>query len=74
MFQGELVRGQLYRVRLTDGSWHDARFISERVYNPVFNANRLHDRRSTTHYLFQNIDSGRDVEIKSRVRIKSKVF
>lgn len=66
-----LIRGEVYRVRLTNGTWHNARFIRDVVYNPTFgNASYMRNMRSTTHYLFQNLDTGRDVEIKSKVRIR----
>lgn len=64
--------GNIYIVKHSSGMIR-ARFIREIVYNPVFNPNRLHNRRSTTHYLFQNLTSGRDIIIKSRVKIKSQV-
>ena len=64
--------GNLYVIKHTSGMIR-ARFIREIVYNPIFNTNRLHDRRSTTHYLFQNLKTGRDIIIKSRVKIKSLV-
>ena len=64
-----LLVGNLYVVKHTSGLIR-ARFIREIIHNP---ANRLYARRSTTHYLFQNVKTGRDIIIKSRVKIKSQV-
>jgi hypothetical protein len=51
-----------------------ARFLKELVCNPVFNSNRLHSaRRSTTHYLFENDATKREIIIKSRVKIRRLV-
>ena len=62
MEQITLVPGQTYRVRLTNGAWHNARFIREEKSNGF--------RRAVTHYTFCNLDSEREVTIKSKVRIK----
>ncbi len=66
-----LVRGEVYRVRLTNGSWYDARFIMEKIINGY--KIRSMTVKTRRHFMFQNLDSGRDVEIKSMVRIRAKV-
>ncbi|MDE1971443.1 MAG: hypothetical protein KGI50_07760 [Patescibacteria group bacterium] len=64
--------GKTYIVKHSSGMIR-AKFIREAVYNPHFNSNRLFDRRSTTHYIFENLESGRTIEIKSRVKIRREV-
>jgi len=59
--------GNLYVIKHTSGMIR-ARFIHE-----IYHANPYGNRRSTTHYLFQNLKTGRDIIIKSRVKIKSLV-
>ncbi len=65
--------GNVYIVKHSSGMIK-ARFIRESVYNPIFNPNRFGlERRSTTHYIFQNLKSGRDIVLKSRVKIRVQV-
>lgn len=64
----ELTPGRNYRIRLTSGQWTDGRLLGERVI-PAFNAT-WRTGRATTHWRFINIATGRDVEIKSRQRIR----
>lgn len=64
-----LVPGNTYRIRLTDGRWTDGRLLGERVI-PAFNTT-WRTGRATTHWRFINLATGRDVEIKSRQRIRA---
>jgi hypothetical protein len=64
--------GKTYVVNHSSGLI-DATFIRELVYNPSFNSNRFRQLRSTTHYLFQNLKTGRDIVIKSRVKIRRQL-
>lgn len=70
---GDLERGKIYRIRLTDGFWTDGKFLRLAVYNPHFNPNSYFRLRSTTHFLFENVRTGRTVEIKSRQRIRERI-
>ena len=67
-------RGKIYVIKHSSG-FISARFIREAVYNPHFNSNRLGapERRSTTHYIFHNLETDRDIVIKSRVKIRREV-
>lgn len=65
--------GRIYMIKHSSGLIQ-ARFIREVVYNPTFGVNPFSRRlRSTTHYLFQNLRTERDIVIKSRVKIKREV-
>lgn len=46
-----------------------ARFLRTAVYTSS-RSTRLFPRRSTTHYVFQNLETGREITIKSRVKIR----
>ncbi len=59
----DLVPGKTYRIRLTDGSWTDGRFRHVRTTNWLRS-------RNVTHFMFVNERTGRDIEIKSRQRIR----
>ncbi len=63
------IVGRTYLVKHA-GARTLARCESINVYNPSFNrGNRLFDRRSTTHYTFTNLKTGRTIILKSRVKI-----
>jgi hypothetical protein len=62
-------RGKVYIVKHSSGLIQ-ARFVSERV-RP---GNHSMMRRITTHYLFQNLKTGRDIVLKSRIKIKREVI
>lgn len=65
--------GNVYIVHHSSGNIK-ARFIRDVVYNPSFHSSYiLRPLRSTHHYLFQNLSSGRKIIIKSRVKIRSQV-
>ena len=65
-----LVKGQVYRIRLTDGRWTDGKFLYEkaahrresRVYGTYTGPNR--------HFMFENVRTGREIEIKSMQKIR----
>lgn len=59
----ELIAGQIYRIRLTDGTWTDGRFLHVKTTTWLRS-------RSVTHFMFRNERTGREIEIKSRQRIK----
>jgi hypothetical protein len=59
----ELTRGEVYLIRLTDGRWVKARF--ERVHLSSWLKSR-----TMKHYMFVNLRTDRDIEIKSRERIR----
>jgi len=62
--------GHIYKVKHTSG-YIAAKFIADRIYNPpqsrYYSFNN--QRRSTHHYVFINLQSGREIVIKSRVKI-----
>lgn len=62
----EMVKGMVYRIRLTDGSWTDGQFLYIRETNWL---------RSKTmkHFMFRNVRTDRTIEIKSRQRIRQIV-
>jgi hypothetical protein len=63
------IIGKTYIVKHTSGKIK-AKFLRDAIYNPTFNPNRIHnDRRSTHHYVFQNLSSGREIILKSRTKI-----
>ena len=59
----ELIKGQLYNIRLTDGHWTKGEFQGIRETNWLRS-------RKVKRYMFKNILTGRDVELKSMARIK----
>ena len=61
--QLELVKGQWYNIRLTDGRWTPGEFKGIRE------TNWLHSR-NVKRYMFRNVATGRDVLLKSTVRIR----
>lgn len=68
MNTSELQRGKIYRIRLTDGSWTAGRYEwTEKKEKSWANY------RSVTHYHFTNMNTGRAVVVKSRVRIGREV-
>jgi len=62
--RGELEKGNLYRVRLTDGSWVTGQFLYE-----TLRARYLRNS-ARYHFVFRNLATGRDVEIKSLQRVR----
>ena len=69
--------GNVYIVHHSSGNIK-ARFIRDVVYNPgaawiEWRSMAAAAGRSTHHYLFQNLSSGREIIIKSRVKIRSQV-
>jgi len=64
--------GNYYVVKHSSGLIR-ARFLRELVYNPIHTYNSLRSLRSHTHYLFENQTTGREIVIKSRVKIRSVV-
>jgi hypothetical protein len=70
MFHGTLIRGQIYIVHLR-GRHIKARFNQERIYDRHFNSNSYGARRgrSITHYDFTNMETGRNIILKSKVKI-----
>ena len=61
--QLELIKGRWYTIRLTDGHWTTGEFKGIRE------TNWLHTR-NVKRYMFRNVATGRDVELKSTVRIR----
>lgn len=59
----ELQPGEIYRVKLTSGAWVEAR------YNE-WHSTQYAGRRTTTHYHFTNLKSGRTITVKSRAKIR----
>ncbi len=68
MFNEKLVPGTMYRIRLTNGNWTNGIYIRERISGGGSWG------RAMTHFLFTNTASGREIEIKSRIRIKPVVI
>lgn len=67
----ELIVGATYRVRLTSGKWVNASFKSTYAtggYKSTFSP--ACDRRSMKRYVFTSLETGREITIKSRQRIK----
>lgn len=64
----QLVKGEVYRIRLTNGKWTDAEYLyyerSEWNWAKMQAVSRWH---------FRNVATGREVQIKSRERIRAKV-
>lgn len=60
----DLVKGKVYRVRLTDGKWTEATFLyaSVRAHWP--------NKQVRTHFNFHNVKTGRLVEIKSLRKVR----
>jgi len=61
--QLELIKGQLYNIRLTDGHWTTGQFQGIRETNWL-------QSRMVKRYMFRNVLTGRNVELKSLARIK----
>lgn len=59
----QLVKGAVYRIRLTDGSWTDGKFLYEKAPSSGH-------FRSNRHFMFENLRTGRTIEIKSVLRVK----
>ena len=59
----ELTRGKLYNIKLTDGHWSIGEFQGIRQTNWL-------KSRNIKRYMFRNIASGRNVELKSTARIR----
>lgn len=64
----QLVKGETYRIRLTNGGWTDAVFLYyERRERSWANM------RAVSRWHFRNVSTGREVQIKSREKIRAKV-
>ena len=61
----ELVKGAVYRIRLSDGKWVDGVFLYEREYLPY-----SFSQRRVVRYVFTNAKTGRDVTLKSMARVR----
>lgn len=64
----QLVKGEVYRIRLTNGQWVDAVFLfyERRERNWA-------NYRAVSRWHFRNVATGREVQIKSREKIRAKV-
>ncbi len=60
---------KVYLIKHSSG-FVNARFLRLAIYNPTFNPNWYYERRSTTHYVFENLKTGREIVLKSRVKIR----
>jgi hypothetical protein len=60
----EMVKGDIYAIRLTDGRWVRGKFLYHRSTNWI-------KSRTMTHFMFENVSTGRTIEIKSRQRIRT---
>ena len=63
-----LERGKVYRVQYS-GGFTEAQFIGEVERG----GNGFLTRSLRRHYIFQNLKTGRDIEIKSMIQIKREV-
>ena len=63
----ELIRGNEYRIRLTNGNWTIGVFLYEKEPFRVY-TNRVYTNR--THFMFRNVATDRLIEIKSKARIR----
>lgn len=65
------IAGKTYIIKLTDGSLVPAKFEGKRV-NPGY-SNLYFERKATSRYRFTNLKSGREINLKSRLKIKREV-
>lgn len=59
-----LQPGKAYQVRLTNGSWVVAEFLSEETYGGFAKI------RARTRYSFRNLASGRTITLRSQRKVK----
>jgi hypothetical protein len=66
-----LVVGKLYKIKLTSGMWTEGKFLGE-IVRGAGNLNSLlfSRRRTRRHYQFENIRTGRIVELKSLQKVR----
>jgi len=60
-----LQNGKLYSIRLTDGRWVTGKFLHEKAARVIFG-----NYRQNRHFIFENLSTGRTIEIKSMQRIR----
>ncbi len=59
----ELVKGQVYRIRLTNGTWTNGVFLYIKETSWL-------KMKTMKHFMFRNIRTDNTIEIKSRQRIR----
>lgn len=60
--------GLIHAICLRIEEHHEPRIVHSRVFGDLPN-----NRRSTTRYIFQNTFTGREITLKSRVKIKREL-
>ena len=61
----ELIPGQLYNIRLTNRHWTVGEFQYIKQTNWL-------KSRTVSHFVFRNVETGRMIEIKARMRIRER--
>lgn len=68
----ELIAGRVYVIKSSSGLVR-AKFISEVIRTRYTSQHALRKSPERKHYLFENIATGRTIEIKSKLKIRSIV-
>ena len=71
----ELEIGKIYQIRLAAGHWTNGRYLGPREYQTHRSPRDYYQvySRAKTHYLFLNLATGREIEIKSKARINNSL-
>jgi len=72
MLQNEIVEGKVYRAKVS-GQVCNVR-VDEIVKHEGWRGQGLHHSNATTHYACTNLDTGRQITIKSAMEFRREVI